>query len=119
MHHIEQSVRLDPNGVLTDARIVFTGGAGFIGSHAVARLLAAGADVKVIDYLSDYLSTGWLNNLTDAFTGGLTDSDIRVCDVSGTDCFDSIMGWHPCVPLFEGVSRVVEDIQRQGQEVAA
>jgi UDP-glucose 4-epimerase len=42
-------------------RTVITGGAGFIGSHLVEHLLAAGDDVAVIDNLS----TGRLENLED------------------------------------------------------
>ena len=42
--------------------IAVVGGAGFIGSHLVDRLLAAGHDVDVIDDLSN----GSLGNLADA-----------------------------------------------------
>ena len=42
--------------------VLVTGGAGFIGSHLVERLLAGGATVRVLDNLS----TGSLRNLQDA-----------------------------------------------------
>ena len=41
-------------------RILVTGGAGFIGSHLVERLVGDGADVTVLDDLS----TGLLSNLS-------------------------------------------------------
>jgi nucleoside-diphosphate-sugar epimerase len=41
-------------------RVLVTGGAGFIGSHVVGRLLAAGRDVRVLDNMS----TGRRSNLT-------------------------------------------------------
>src|SRR5882762_1130670 len=46
----------------SDVRVLVTGGAGFIGSTLVDRLLAEGCDVDAIDDLS----TGSLSNLADA-----------------------------------------------------
>jgi UDP-glucose 4-epimerase len=57
------------------ARAVVTGGAGFIGSHVVDRLLAAGTRVVVVDDLS----TGRRENLAAALAAGATlhERDIR------------------------------------------
>ncbi|HSI63318.1 MAG TPA: NAD-dependent epimerase/dehydratase family protein, partial [Candidatus Saccharimonadia bacterium] len=35
-------------------RVLITGGAGFIGSHTVERLLAAGHGVTILDSFNDY-----------------------------------------------------------------
>ena len=43
-----------------DKRVLVSGGAGFIGSHLVHKLVQLGARVTVLDNLS----TGTLNNLT-------------------------------------------------------
>jgi UDP-glucose 4-epimerase len=48
-----------PNDPVRGRRVLVTGGAGFIGSHLTERLLAAGADVLVVDDLS----TGRRENL--------------------------------------------------------
>jgi nucleoside-diphosphate-sugar epimerase len=60
-----------------DATFLVTGGAGFIGSHLVDRLLGDGASVRVVDNLS----TGSLGNLTDARRAGsrldVVEGDIR------------------------------------------
>lgn len=58
-------------------RVLVTGGAGFIGSHLVDRLVAAGHAVTVLD---DF-STGEHRNLTEAETNG----DIRVVEGSILD----------------------------------
>ena len=57
-------------------KVLVTGGAGFIGSHVVDRLVNEGHDVRVIDNLS----TGKLENIADYFRSGKVDfvnGDIR------------------------------------------
>ena len=60
-------------------RTVVTGGAGFIGSTLVDRLLHDGHDVVVVDDLS----TGRLENLADAFGSGRV--QVAEIDVAGPD----------------------------------
>lgn len=49
-------------------RVLVTGGEGFIGSHLVERLVADGADVRVLVYYNSFGRWGWLDSL---------DADVR------------------------------------------
>ncbi len=64
------------------SRAVVTGGAGFIGSHIVDRLLGLGYDVLVIDNLS----TGSRANVPPA-------AGLEECDVASPDAGRLIAGW--------------------------
>src|SRR5580700_7139713 len=72
-------------------RCLVTGGAGFIGSHLVERLLALGMQVTVIDNYS----TGRPTNL--AHAGGNANLRVYEADVSDSAAI---------LPLFEGVDWV-------------
>lgn len=74
-------------------RVVVTGGAGFIGSHVVERLLRQGAHVSVMDNLS----TGEARNLVDAFRLGLAENDVHLCDISDRHAESLIRALRPDV----------------------
>lgn len=64
-----------------DTRVLVTGGAGFIGSHLVERLVGLGAQVTIIDNLS----TGNVGNLTNVQTrANLLVHDLREALSNGT-----------------------------------
>ena len=65
-------------------RVMVTGGAGFVGSHMVDRLLARGDDVLVVDDLS----TGSLSNLPRGV-------DLEEMDVASPRLLDVASAWRP------------------------
>jgi UDP-glucose 4-epimerase len=68
---------------------VVTGGAGFIGSHAVDALAARGDEVLVLD---DF-SSGKRENLTGALEAGVSVTELDVADAQAV--FDVIEGFQP------------------------
>jgi len=74
-------------------RAVVTGGAGFIGSTLVDRLVARGDDVLIIDDLS----TGSADNLADARDGGSGTVELAVADIGETGAAELVAGHRPDV----------------------
>jgi dTDP-L-rhamnose 4-epimerase len=71
-------------------RVLITGGAGFIGSHTVDRLLAAGANVRVLDNLHPQVHPGGaapahLNPGAELIVGDVRDLDTMRRAVRGVD----------------------------------
>ncbi len=89
---------------LSDVHVLVTGGAGFIGSHLVDALVAAGARVRVLDDLS----TGHRENL--AHLGGrvdLVEGDIRDLGACRAACAGAELVFHQAA--LGSVPRSMED----------
>ena len=74
-------------------RAVVTGGAGFIGSTLVDRLVARGDDVLIIDDLS----SGSADNLADAQATGSGTVELAVADIGETGTAELVAGHRPDV----------------------
>ena len=78
---------------LHDKKVLVTGADGFIGSHLVERLQAAGARVRAFTYYNSFNSWGWLDSLSreqlgqlevvcgDVRDAGCVETAVRGCDV--------------------------------------
>lgn len=85
-------------------RAVVTGGAGFIGSHLVDQLLAAGCSVAVIDNLS----TGRAQNIAHCRDA----VDLQICDVNETDRLAEVFVGADAVFHLAGLADIVPSIER-------
>jgi UDP-glucuronate 4-epimerase len=61
-------------------RILVTGGAGFIGSHLVEKLLAGGHDVAILDDFNDYYDPKIKRENVAAFSGGVAIHQVDLRD---------------------------------------
>jgi UDP-glucose 4-epimerase len=67
---------------LSGKRVLVTGGAGFVGSHLAARLVADGNEVRVVDDLSNGDAT-WLPDGVSIVEGDLTDPEVAAEAITG------------------------------------
>ena len=91
---------------MTEPIAVVTGGAGFIGSHAVDALLARGFSVRVVDDLRG----GRLANLAHVLDGGRVEfHEVDICDLPPDS---SIFAGADLVLHFAGIGDIVPSVER-------
>jgi UDP-glucose 4-epimerase len=78
---------------LDKARVLVTGGAGFIGGHVVNELLSHTRDVAVLDDLS----AGTWANLDQARRRGLRTENVFIADVRSADTGQIFGSWRPTI----------------------
>jgi UDP-glucose 4-epimerase len=86
-------------------KTLVTGGAGFIGSHLVERLLADGHDVRVLDNFS----TGWPQNLAHLRSARLSVIEVDVADAAAIRSHVEGIDW---VFHLAALADIVPSIQR-------
>ena len=105
---------------LRGRKVIVTGGAGFIGSHVVDRLVATGADVVVIDDLS----VGKHTNLAQALDDGvrLVVGDVRDAELMGSELAGASAVFHmACDNLRASIGKPLQthDVNATGTLVSA
>ena len=81
----------DPGWRVEGVRAVVTGGAGFIGSALVDRLVERGDEVLVVDDLS----TGSEDNLVNARLSGPGKVEFALADIGEVGTTDLVAGYRP------------------------
>ncbi|HWI03642.1 MAG TPA: NAD-dependent epimerase/dehydratase family protein, partial [Acidimicrobiales bacterium] len=75
-----------PSGPLSGGLVLVTGGAGFIGSHVVDELLAAGAEVRAVDNLVAHAGApDHLDPRVDFVVADLAEPGVADAAVAGVD----------------------------------
>ena len=74
---------------LSDKKVLVTGADGFIGSHLVEELVAAGCHVRAFSYYNSFDSWGWLENLESTT---LQSVEVVTGDIRDSGCVDSAVG---------------------------
>jgi UDP-glucose 4-epimerase len=91
-------------------RCVVTGGAGFIGSHLVDRLVADGNEVVAIDNLA----VGRRSNLDNALSSGK--AELHEIDVADLDAIKPLFEDAPVVFHLAGMADIVPSIEQMSME---